>query len=224
MFQSALTLARTLILYQPMMDSEFNLPKRPGAARPVSLHSRAIADLRFIRETMAVTAAYTAFSGVGLFIVGVGALLAGCLSEHEAGITRRLEIWVVDAVVSMAIGCVTSILKARAAEQPIFTGSMRKFSLSFAPAIVAGAVLTWVMLGTASEGLLPGIWLLLYGVGLVSAGALSIGVVPAIGVIFFILGALALTALTPWSDLLLWAGFAALHIVMGVVIWRRHGG
>ncbi len=173
---------------------------------------------------MAGTAAYTAFSGLGLFIVGVGALLAGVFAERETHVTRRLEIWVLDAAVSIAIGCVTSILKARAAEQPLFAEPIRKFSLSFAPAIVAGAVLTRVMLGGASEGLLPGIWLLLYGVGLVSAGALSIGVVPSIGVIFCLLGALALTVLTPWSDLLLWAGFAALHIAMGVVIWRRHGG
>ncbi len=207
-----------------MVDTEFNLSPRPGVSSPVSLHSRAIADLRFIRDTMAGTAAYTAFSGLGLFIIGLGALLAGFLAEREAGVTSRLGIWVADAAVSIAIGCVTSILKARAADQPLFAGPIRKFSLSFAPAIVAGGVLTWVMLGTASQGLLPGIWLLLYGVGLVSASTLSIRVVSAAGVVFFFLGALALTALAPWSEFVLWAGFAALHIAMGTVIWRRHGG
>jgi len=191
---------------------------------PPALHSRAMADLRFIRDTMAGAASYTAFSGWGLIIVGLGALITGFIAGRESSPTGRLWIWVADAGISVVIGCVSSVLKAKSADQPLFAGPIRKFSLSFAPAILAGAVLTWVMIGSGSAPLLPGLWLLLYGVGLASAGALSVWVIPTMGAVFFCLGALALTGPSAWSDVLLWAGFGALHVVLGAVIVRRHGG
>jgi hypothetical protein len=192
---------------------------------PPALHSRAIADLRFIRDTMASATSYTAFSGWGLAIVGCGAVLTGLVALQQPSFVSQLTVWLADAGVSAAIGVLSSIHKARVAGQALTAGPIRKFCLSFAPAILAGAVLTVVMSRSGSAvSLLPGIWLLLYGAGLMSSGALSVRIIPTVGAGFFALGVLTLAAAPAWANTLLIGGFGGLHIVLGIVIARRHGG
>jgi hypothetical protein len=71
---------------------------------------------------------------------------------------------------------------------------------------------------------LPGAWLLLYGTGVVTGGAYSVRSVPLMGAAFMVVGALALFAPPAWGDAFMALGFGVLHIVFGVIIWRKHGG
>jgi hypothetical protein len=71
---------------------------------------------------------------------------------------------------------------------------------------------------------LPGCWLLLYGAAVASGGALSVRIVPLMGVCLMLLGAMALVAPGSWGDGFMAAGFGGLHVVFGIVIGRRHGG
>ena len=57
-----------------------------------------------------------------------------------------------------------------------------------------------------------------------SGGALSVGVVPLMGVSFMALGAAAFAAPASWGDGFLAAGFGLLQIGFGIIIARRHGG
>jgi hypothetical protein len=200
----------------------------PTASRhvgvPRALHSRAVEDLRFIRETMANATAYTAFSGRGLTAVGIGAVLTGVVAMQQSGLQPQLWVWLTDAAVSMVLGVLASVLKARSAGQSLSAGPVRKFCLGFAPAILAGAVLTVVLMRSPLARLLPGVWLLLYGTGLASAGALSARIIPVVGAGFFVLGVLTLALSPAWANALLVVGFGGLHLLMGLVIVRRHGG
>jgi hypothetical protein len=199
-------------------------PESAASEEPAALHSRAIADLRFIRETMARASSYTAFSGWGLIIVGCGALIAGLVASRQPTLVNRLYIWLADAGCSVFVGVISAALKARAWEQPLFGGPIRKFSLSFAPAIMAGAILTAFMVQSGSASLLPGLWLLLYGAGLAAAGTLSVWVIPSMGACFFVLGVIALAGPAVWANSVLIAGFAGVHILSGATIARRYGG
>ena len=67
-------------------------------------------------------------------------------------------------------------------------------------------------------------WLLLYGAGLVAAGAWSVRVVPVIGATFMVLGAAACCSALAWGNWLLIAGFGGLHVAFGVIVGRKHGG
>ncbi len=64
--------------------------------------------------------------------------------------------------------------KAREADTPLFSQPGRKFALSLAPPLAAGAMLTLVLFRAGSVAVLPGLWLLLYGAGVVTSGAFSV--------------------------------------------------
>ena len=73
-------------------------------------------------------------------------------------------------------------------------------------------------------GIMPGVWLLLYGVAVVTGGAFSVKVVPIMGVSFMALGSIALFTPFEWASWFMGAGFGALQIAFGIVIARRYGG
>jgi hypothetical protein len=90
--------------------------------------------------------------------------------------------------------------------------------------VVSGALLTGALGRAERFDLLPGMWLLLYGAGLVAAGAWSVRVVPVIGTTFMVLGAAGLLLPPAWSNWLLIAGFGGLHVAFGVIVGSKHGG
>jgi hypothetical protein len=71
---------------------------------------------------------------------------------------------------------------------------------------------------------LPGLWLLLYGVAITTAGAYSIRAVPLMGMGFLALGTLTLFLPLLNGDLMMALGFGGLQVGFGVHIARGHGG
>src|SRR5204863_9653655 len=109
-------------------------------------------------------------------------------------------------------------------QSTLLYGPGRKFALSLCPAMFAGAVLTLVLYRQGLFGVMPGVWLLLYGVAVVTGGAFSVNVVPIMGVSFMALGSIALFSPFEWANWFMAAGFGALQIAFGIVIARRYGG
>jgi hypothetical protein len=197
---------------------------RPETTAPVALQDRAMADLRFIRETLATATAFTALSGMGFVAIGVGALLTYALAGQIGDPVLRLAAWVADAAVSVGIGAMSSAWKARRLGQSLLSGPFRKFLMGLAPAIGVGAVLSVAAIRWNTLDRLPGLWLLLYGSGLIAAGAFSVPVVPLMGGCFLALGAVAAFSPASWGQALLALGFGGLHVVFGLRIARRYGG
>lgn len=200
------------------------LPSREDQEPSLDLHERAMDNLRFIRETMERAGSFTAVSGWGQVVIGVTGLLASWLASRQASAENWLATWSCAAVVSMLMGVLTTAMKARSARMPMLSGPGRKFGLSLAPPIVAGALLTVVLFRADLPGLLPGMWMLLYGAGIITAGAFSVSAVPVMGLCFMVFGAAALASPVAWGDGWMAAGFGGLHIVFGTLIARRHGG
>ncbi|MGZ8869209.1 MAG: hypothetical protein ACXW2P_12775 [Thermoanaerobaculia bacterium] len=197
---------------------------RPSPA-PDSIHERAIADLRYIRSAVESAGTFTAVSGVGGVAMGVVGLVAALFAATETGVPRRwLTIWLTAAVIACAIGLAAMVFKSRRAGASLVSGPARRFALAFFPAIGAAAVLTFALLNRGMFDVLPALWLLLYGVAVSAGGALSVRVVPFMGLGLLCIGALALFVPFQTANLLLGVGFGVLQIVAGVVIMRRYGG
>lgn len=183
-----------------------------------------MADLRFIRRTMERGTAFTALPGWGGVGMGISALAAAALAARQRSVEGWIAVWLVEAAVAVAIGMRAIVRKARRVDLPLLSGAGRKFMLSFLPPTVAGAALTSALYASGETALIPGTWLLLYGVGVVTAGTFSVEIVPIMGVVFMATGGVALATAPAWGDQFMALGFGAFHIVFGFVIARKYGG
>ncbi len=199
-------------------------PLRTAHAEPAGLDTRAMDNLRFIRQTMESATAFTAVSGWGIAIVGATALVAALIARREADPGAWLLVWLSEAVLSFVIASGAAVRKARASKQPLFAVPGKRFALSFSPPMIVGALLTAVFWRHGFYAAMPGTWLLLYGTGIVTGGAFSVRVVPVMGLCFMAVGAAALFLPFEWRDWLMPAAFGGLHIVFGFIIARRYGG
>jgi len=199
-------------------------PVRSRRLRPAPLHTHAIEDLRFIRETMENAASFTAVPGWGGVAMGATALVTACFAPRAASSAAWLITWSAAALAAFALGALGIYWKARRAGTPVFTRPGRKFLFSLFPPLVTGAVLSLAVYGTGAARLLPGVWLLLYGVSVMSAGTFSVRVVPVMGFCFMLAGIAALFCPLAWGNLVMAAGFGGLHILFGTIIARRYGG
>ncbi len=199
-------------------------PRDPRSDKPVALDDRARDNLRFIRETMERASSFTAVPGWGGVAMGITAAGAAVIASRQQSASAWLFTWLAEASVAFAIAAWSMMSKARQAGVPLLAGPGRKFALSFAPPMFTGALLTVVLFRTGHVGAIPGLWLLLYGTGVVTGGAFSIRIVPLLGLCFMVLGTVALFCPATWGNALLAAGFGGLHIIFGAIIARDYGG
>jgi hypothetical protein len=200
------------------------IPLRPRKSEPPEMQARAMDNLRYIRGVMEQAATFTAVSGWGEVVIGLTAIFAAFVAARQNLPWARVATWVAEAGIAAGISVASMSLKAHVANMPLLSGPIRKLALTFSPPIIVGGLLTAVLVHLGQYALLPGIWMLLYGAAVVSAGTYSVRSVPVMGAGFMALGAVALVAPESWATPLMIAGFGGLHIVFGLWIARRHGG
>ena len=197
---------------------------QPSSEQPPALHERAMDNLRYIRETMERSSAFTGVSGWGEVAIGITALGAAFVAAQQAAFKAWLATWIAAGLVSLLIAGWSMDRKARAVGMPLFSGPGRKVAFSLSPPFFVGGLLTVMLYRVGLINAIPGVWLLLYGTGVVTGGMFSVSVVPIMGLCFMSLGAVTLFAPPAFANWLLAAGFGGLHIVFGIIIARRYGG
>lgn len=200
------------------------IPLRPRKSEPPEMQARAMDNLSYIRGMMERAATFTAVSGWGEVVIGITAIAAALVAARQSLPWARVATWVAEAGIAGGISVASMSLKAHVSNMPLLSGPIRKLVLSFSPPIICGAVLTAVLVQLGLYTLLPGVWMLLYGAAVVSAGTYSVRSVPVMGAGFMLLGAVALVTPESWATPLMIGGFGGLHIVFGLWIARRHGG
>ena len=191
---------------------------------PEPLGARADEHLRVIRSAMERAGAFSAVPGWGGAAMGLVALVAATIAHRVPRDGRWVASWVMAACLALAIGVAAIVLKSRRSGMPLFGGVSRRFYLGLGAPLAVGVLFTAALVARGAIDLLPGVWLLLYGAAILSAGVASVPLVPTLGYCFMAVGAAALFLPAAWGDGFMAFGFGLLQIVFGVAIARRHGG
>lgn len=195
-----------------------------GTDEPVNLGDRAIDNLKFIRETMERSTAFTAVPGYGGILMGVTACAAAYIANLQVYLVDSLATWLVEACLAFAIGLLAMWQKSKIAGQSLVSAPAKKFAMGFAPPLVAGVI---AVLGLWKYGhyyeMAP-VCMLAYGAAVASGGAFSVRVIPVMGWCFMALGAIAFLLPTNYSNLMMALSFGGLHIIFGAIIAKRYGG
>ena len=205
------------------MDA-IRLVSKPEPDPPPALHERAMDNLRYIRETMERSTSFTGVPGWGEVAIGGTALVATVVAATQSTFAGWLAVWIAEGLISLLIVGWSMDRKARAVNMPLMSGPGRKAIFSLSPPLIAGAVLTMVLIRARFTSAIPGAWLLLYGTGVVTGGMFSVPAVPLMGLCFMFLGAAALFVPPAFSDWFMGAGFGGLHLIFGIIIARKYGG
>jgi len=189
-----------------------------------STSSDVLDQLQFIRHTMESVTSFTAVPGWGMVMLGGTALAVAFLARRVDSQLTWVVLWLGEALLAGLISLVAMVKKTGSLAKLAASIPARKCALSLAPPLAAGAVLTIVMMEQRLYSVLPGMWLILYGVAVITGGAFSVRVIPVMGICFAIFGTLALAMPSNWANGIMAAGFGGLHVVFGLLIARRHGG
>src|SRR5438309_1851231 len=136
-----------------------------------------------------------AVPGAAGFVMGIIGIAASIIASLPGWANHRLEIWLVAAAVALVVGGAMMAREAAQSGHARYLGPVRKFLMCLCPALLAGAVLTVVLWRTALTGLIPGVWLLLYGCAVLSASTVTIPrtmrLICVMGVLFMLLAVVA---------------------------------
>jgi hypothetical protein len=210
--------------------------KAPSAAVPlpamrsnntVALDSHALGTLNYIRASIDAAGAFAVPGTAGLAMGAVGLAAAGVASIPALS-AHWLIVWLAAATLAAGLGVILIARHRSDGGLALYRGPARRFVLCLCPALLAGGVLTAVLCQAGEAGLVPGVWLLLYGCAVLSATLMTAPVmmrlIGTMGALFVVCGAAAFEAPPRWHNLILGSGFGVLHLVFGFLIGRIDGG
>ncbi|HWY67818.1 MAG TPA: hypothetical protein VNX88_04085 [Terriglobales bacterium] len=200
------------------------VPTNPGVEEPAPQSSDALDQLQFIRHTMESATSFTAVPGWGTVILGLTAVAAALVASSLDSRVTWVLLWLGEALLAAIISLVGMVKKTGSLAKLATSIPARKCALSLVPPLAAGGVLTLIMMEQHLYAILPGMWLMLYGVAVITGGAFSVRVVPVMGICFAVFGTIALALPASWANGIMAAGFGGLHVFFGLLIARRHGG
>ena len=173
---------------------------------------KALAQIHAIRGQVARG---TQFRGYGPETVAVTGLLAIAaamfqsfsLKSPGSNVLRYLALWIATAALAVLVTGLQTITRTRRVHSGLVRQMILSAAESFAPAVVAGMLVTLVLLRSAPQNLwlLPGLWQIFYGLGIFASCRFLPREMFAVGVWFVATGALCLTtgtgerALAPWE-------------------------
>ena len=207
-----------------MLQDRKPISRHGGEQQLPSMDFQAENQIRYIRDVMSRATTFTAVPGKGMILMGGVALIAAAVALTSAGTNVWLLAWLGAVLIAPVLGFVALVRKARRTKTSLRSGVGQKFIVSFSSCMLVGLVLSIGIWKADQLVLLPGVWMLLYGVGTLTGGALSIRIIPLMGVLFILAGSIALFVPLFWGNLLMAISFGGFHLVFGVIITRYYGG
>ena len=200
--------------------------------RETAERETALASIETIHDVLIRTTRYTHVSALGLLLASGTAVAATALGFAQqvtptASPTSFLALWGCAFLVALAAGVWTSSRKARRFGERLWDRKLQFIIVRLVPALVLGAVLTTALWEIGRLDLAPGIWLGLYGLGILSVSTVLDWEYQLSGWAFVFLSAVALFLLRDHAWAALSIGFGGLHLSLGLyrlskeLAWQR---
>lgn len=139
----------------------------------------ALTQITEIRSRLAFAEVYRGYRALPVAFSGVIALVAGLVQASYMGDPAQspgvyLMLWVGAAILSMLIAGIEMWVRARREDSRISRASTWVAIQQFSPALAAGALITIIVprIAPASVWMLPGLWQILYSLGIFASGRL----------------------------------------------------
>lgn len=194
----------------------------------------ALDQISLIREQIARTQTFrgyrwasTAFSG--LVAVGAAGAQLWLVPEPALHLAHYLAVWLVAAIVSVVAVGIEMAIRVRRTTQPL----QRELSFAaveqFIPCIVAGALLTYVIMQSATDFAfsLPGLWMILFGLGIFASRRLLSRPIVFVAAYYLLAGLVVMSMrrgaqFSPW---VMGSGFGLGQLfAAGVLYWTLERG
>jgi hypothetical protein len=172
---------------------------------------QALAQVSEIREHLARTEVFRGYRSLtvgfsGLVGLAVAAVQASWLPQPTERVGAYLALWIGAAAINLAVVGVEIWSRARMARMALARRTTIFAVGQFLPALVVGGLLTLVIVTRARESvwMLPGLWALVFSLGVFASCRLLPRAVSIAGVWYLVGGTLALAwgqgeaALSPW--------------------------
>src|ERR1700722_18546316 len=140
---------------------------------PVAIESRALGTLAYIRTSIESSSSMDV-PGMAGIVMGLIGVLATIVVSQPRFAPHWLAIWLIAAAAALLLGGALVARQIARRGHTRYLGPTRKFLLCLCPALLAGAVLTWVLWTVRMTSVIPGMWLLLYGCAVLSASTVTI--------------------------------------------------
>jgi hypothetical protein len=172
---------------------------------------KALSEISAIRGQIARGAVFRGYGPITLATTGLLAFAAALLQAYwvpapQGDMVGYLAIWVPTAALSLLIISVETITRARRLHCGLAAQMMQAAAEQFLPSIVAGLLLTVVLLRYAPQGLwmLPGLWQVVFSLGVFASCRFLPRAMFAAGIWYLCCGLMCLSvgpgarALGPW--------------------------
>jgi len=173
---------------------------------------KALAEIRSIRYQLARDTKFRGYGPATLAATGILALLAAVAQGHwlkspSREISRYLAIWIATAAVSLIIISIETFTRARRVHSGLAMEMIHSAGEQFLPAIVAGLLLTEVLVRFAPQSvwMLPGLWQVIFSLGVFSSCRLLPRPMFVVGMWYLVAGLTCLAlgsaerSLSPWA-------------------------
>lgn len=172
--------------------------------------------LSVIRTLMERGTQYTHLSGHAGIAAGGLTLLGSFLRLRFD--TPFLPTWLGVLIAASASTVLFTAALHRANGEPLWTRQARTVTFALLPSLVTALILTAVLSRVGQEKLLPGVWMLLWGVGALAMSFFTPRVISALGGTFLLAGAVTLASGFGEDALTMALTFGAIHLAYGTIL------
>lgn len=194
---------------------------------------RAISDIADIRAQLDRTETYRGFRstavGVSVLVLIVGALVEKAwVSQPTIEFSRYLTVWISVAAICALLAAFEMVIRGRISGNRLVWKLHRSLITQIAPSLVVGSFLTLLIGSHAMEQSspgsdlmwsLPGIWSMLYGLGLLASNRQLPAQAILVGVYFLCSGAVVLAYGWSTRELAGWQMIATFGIGHTLLAW-----